>query len=140
MQLFNRLLFIFKVLYGIHPQKEVWFFIGLYSFITNFSVARDINRREHSSDNHSEPSGKTGSTPSIGQRTSSGGAKSLKSLRSMRSYIQSATGEIYPPNIRIRGVSPIIMKIIKFKLYIIWQIKVYLIYNVLNDFYYDDSI
>uniref|UniRef100_A0A1I8BQ18 Uncharacterized protein n=1 Tax=Meloidogyne hapla TaxID=6305 RepID=A0A1I8BQ18_MELHA len=62
-------------------------------------VARGI---EYSPD-HSEPSGKTGSTPSIGQRTSSGGAKSLKSLRSMRSYVQSATGEIYPPNMRIRG-------------------------------------
>ena len=75
----------------------------ILSLINKVRVARD--RREHSSDDHSEPSGKTGSTPSIGQRTSSGGAKSLKSLKSMRSYVQSATGEIYPPNMRIRGVS-----------------------------------
>ncbi|KAL7071408.1 hypothetical protein ACQ4LE_009146 [Meloidogyne hapla] len=74
----------------------IWFCM---EYIHKKKVARGI---EYSPD-HSEPSGKTGSTPSIGQRTSSGGAKSLKSLRSMRSYVQSATGEIYPPNMRIRG-------------------------------------
>ena len=84
----------------IHKKKKIPIILSL---INKVRVARD--RREHSSDDHSEPSGKTGSTPSIGQRTSSGGAKSLKSLKSMRSYVQSATGEIYPPNMRIRGVS-----------------------------------
>nr|CAD2202286.1 unnamed protein product [Meloidogyne enterolobii] len=78
----------------------IWFCM---EYIHKKKVARDTSRREHSSDDHSEPSGKTDSTPSIGQRTSSGGAKSLKSLKSMRSYVQSATGEIYPPNMRIRG-------------------------------------
>ncbi|KAF7636549.1 hypothetical protein Mgra_00003938 [Meloidogyne graminicola] len=69
----------------------IWFCM---EYIHKKNVANKREQEEHSSV-------KTGSTtPSLGQRTSSGGAKSLKSLRS---YVQTATGEIYPPNMRIRG-------------------------------------